>query len=160
MPVSSLYQIERTFASLWTNRKARGQFLHMTCSQEADASNYGLPDKLLTGIDKAGVRLYAALMNYGHQDVMLSIFPGCAFLLGQRWQDVVHDYLEHYQPNHYCLNQVGLRFSQYLRQQGKEFLEEFPFICELADYEWLELELLEKETETTTLSQTTLTTPA
>ncbi len=94
-------------------------------------------------LDEKGIRLYAELLRIGHQDLMASVFPGCASLIGDQWPQTVDDYLEHYPPDHYNLNRAAQRFPQYLAAFGERFLRRYPFLVELADYEWLELELIE-----------------
>jgi len=137
MPVSSLRDIEKTLTSLWMRRDPRQSFL------AGDES--GFSPEIAREIDRDGVELYASLLNYGHQDVMLSIFPLCAKLLHKQWEEIVDDYLETYPPNHFNLNRMAQRFAEYLDKHRPKLKKRFAYIVELADFEWLELELLEKD---------------
>lgn len=137
MPQSSLRDIEKTMTTLWMRRQEREAFL------EGDESKINAD--IAGQIDKSGVELYASLLNYGHQDVISSIFPFCAKLLHKHWEEIVDDYLEEYPPNHYNLNRSAERFPEYLDRHQPKLKKRFPYIVELADYEWLELELLEKD---------------
>jgi hypothetical protein len=137
MPQSSLRDIEKTMTTLWMRRHEREAFL--------DGDDSGVNADIAGQIDKTGVELYASLLNYGHQDVIGSIFPFCAKLLHKHWEEIVDDYLEKYPPNHFNLNRSAQRFSEYLDKHQPRLKKRFPYIVELADYEWLELELLEKD---------------
>lgn len=93
-----------------------------------------------SGADLRGLELYRRLMRYGWHDVMLSIYPICASILADRWELVVDDYIKRYPPSHYNLNRLAERFSSYLKEKEIESNATLPFIAQLADYEWLELE--------------------
>jgi hypothetical protein len=146
MPAHCLRDIEITLATVWMNRQAREQLIFSeSTGKRRDRSKPGeqLPASLLAEIDKDGVRLYAELLNLGQQDLMENVFPGCAKLIGDRWSDEVNNYLERFPPTHYNLNRAAEKFPEYLLKFGDRYLRKYPFIAELADYEWLELELLE-----------------
>src|SRR5277367_133169 len=135
MPQSSLREIEQTLTTLWMNRDARARFLA--------GKNASISPDLAKQIDRGGVELYAGLLNYGHHDVMNSIYPLSAKLLGKNWPAIVDDYLETFPPHHFNLNRTAKQFPGYAEQSLSEFTERFPFLPELADYEWVEMELLE-----------------
>jgi len=137
MPPSSLREIEKTMTLLFMNREAREDFLA--------GSNKDVPDLIADEIDKWGVELYADLLNYGHHDVMKSIFPLCAKLLGKKWDGIVDDYLHTCPPNHFNLNRTAKRFPKYVENSLDDERKRFPYLAELADYEWIEMELLELE---------------
>lgn len=144
----SLREIEQAMVTLWMNRGAREKFLQGTAGKKARQSSVDrLPPEQLAAIDKRGVRLYAGLLNFGHHDLMLSIYPGCAKLLADKWERVVDGYLEYFPPSHYNFNRTAARFSEFLAAYGDRYQKRFPYIAELADYEWLELEILERDVE-------------
>lgn len=155
---SSLRDIEKTMRALWMNRNARQEFLQSgVVSGIADLKDPASAQALATDIDRRGVELYATLLQYGHQDVMQSIYPFCARVIGNKWEDVVCDYLETYPPEHYNLNRTASRFPQYL--SNSKWTARYPFIVELADYEWLEMELLEQNTKVAVTSSISFTKP-
>lgn len=157
---ASLRDIEQALVTLWMDRRARATFLQGKSERRSGKTAVDkLPPELVKQIDKRGIDLYASLLNFGHQDVMLSIYPGCAKLLGHRWADVVDSYLEHYPPCHYNFNRTAERFSQYLTKYGERHKLKYPFIAELADYEWLELEVMETAIEVETADYEQLTSP-
>jgi len=149
MITPSLHDIEKTLCTLWMDRKARERFLDGPGKSKRlrITALDSLPPELLAEVDEKGVRLYAGLLNYGHQEVVRSVYPGCAKLIGDKWEDVVDQYLELYPPSHYNLNRTAEKFPEYLGKHGERYIKRFPFIAELADYEWLELEIMEREGE-------------
>lgn len=136
MPQASLREIEQLLCQLWMRRDVREDFL--------DGRSQCL-ESLRHEIDVDGVELYAGLINHGQHELMLSIYPHSARLLGASWESIVDDYFETCPPNHYNLNRAASRFPQFLQGHEKG-LKRFPFIAELADFEWIELELLEIDT--------------
>lgn len=146
----SLHEIEQTLSTLWMNKDLREEFL-----ASAPLNNGNLESQ----IDARGVRLYASLLKHGHRELMLSIFPYCAQLIGKKWEATVERYLSHYPPQHYNLNRTASQFSQYLAQHEDMQMKRYPYLAELADYEWVELELLEMDKEIIVSHQATLNTP-
>lgn len=130
---ASLNQLEKTLSVLWTNQSARASFL----------KDGQLPNALDESIDARGVRTYAELIHIGRSDLMLSIYPGCARLLNKKWQSTINHYFETYPPDHFRLNMAARGFSQYLKEFGQDHLKKFPYLSDLADYEWVELQLME-----------------
>jgi hypothetical protein len=162
MPTHSLHEIEKTMRMLWMDRKEREAFLDGQTGKKKKAAASRVSEvspELLGEIDKNGVKLYAGLLNYGHQDLMLSIYPGCAKLIGDKWEDVVDHYLEKYPPEHFNLNRTASRFPEYIGKYGDRYLKRFPYLAELADYEWIELELMESDVAIEVCEFTSLTTP-
>ena len=91
----------------------------------------------------SSVELYSGLIGLGYLQTMSSIYPACRQLLGEeRFASTVEHYIKQHPPEHYRLNLIGSRFPLYLSKLSQNSLE-FPFICELADYEWTELLLME-----------------
>lgn len=123
----SLKEVQDTYARLWTTRAAREAYLEQTGEAQ----------------DRRGVKLYANLIEIGRLDLMGSIYPTFKALLGKKFKDLVHSYYECMPPDNYNLNQSARRFAEYLGQYEPALVARHPFICELADYEWIELEVLE-----------------
>ena len=131
---SKLARIEDRLCRLWTNRQERDQYL------EAGVGSDGPSDDLK--IDPRGVKLYSSLIEIGRMDLMSSIYPVIKELLGKKFKGLVQDYFECMPPEHYNLNQSAKRFPQYLLGLPK-LMGRYPFLAELADYEWIELAVLE-----------------
>jgi hypothetical protein len=136
MPAPSLREIEQSLSSLWLKESCRESFMK--------GDNTASPS-FAADIDRSGVELYATLLQYGQQDLMMSIYPYCAKILKKKWEPTVRDYFLHYPANHYNLNRAAQRFPTYLMNEGSHFLNKYPFLAELAEYEWLELELQEMD---------------
>ena len=137
MPVS-LTDLEKTLSVLWTNESSRLDFLKSGKLPEAEFAN-----SITSTIDERGVRTYAQLISIGRSDLMLSVFPGCARLLNKKWQETIDGYFETCPPKHYRLNMAASSFSEYLIEHCPHHLRKFPYLADLADYEWVELQLME-----------------
>jgi Putative DNA-binding domain len=141
--VPSLREIQQTISTLWLDKEARIWLVKRRGPRPQ--SLQGASDEILKNADHAGLQLYSELLNFGHQDVMASVYPYCSKLLGKKWEETVEDYLRKLPPDHYNFNRLCSRFSQYLTEFGGEWLKRWPFLAELADYEWIELEKLEQD---------------
>ncbi|MBS1993921.1 MAG: putative DNA-binding domain-containing protein [Cyanobacteria bacterium SZAS LIN-3] len=134
-PRPTLDHIQSRLYRLWTNRAERAQYFEQN-------SAGAIADALTASIDAKGVKLYSSLIEIGRMDLMSSIYPVLKKLVGKQFKPLVLDYYEQLPPNHYNLNQAASRFSSYLLSVEK-LLARYPFISELADYEWIELAVLE-----------------
>lgn len=143
----SLREIEKTLTTLWTNGEARRWLLAGAPSDQAPQAVAELSSEMLPQLDQRGVELYGKLIEYGHHDVMESIYPHCAFLLADQWQSVMEDYFLKFPPAHYNLNRICQPFPAYVTEYGGKYLKRYPFLAELADYEWIELEKMEESRE-------------
>jgi len=128
--VSKLDKIEKSFYRLVTDRDERAQYL---ASPE--------PGEDLA-INPEAVKIYSSLIEIGRFDLMSSIYPITKELLGKQFRSLVCDYFETIPSDHFNLNQSARQFSQYLSTCQK-LISRYPFLSELADYEWIELAVLE-----------------
>lgn len=155
----SLHEIEKTVATLWLNREAR-QWLLSGRKGPMPAVLADAPAEVLRAVDRKGIDLYADLMAFGHHDVMHSVYPFTAALLGEtKWHGVVEDYLLRFPPDHYNFNRLCNKLSQYFTIYGGSLVDKYPFLPELADYEWIELEKMEEDVEIIVFPHQQLTTP-
>lgn len=144
----SLREIENTIATLWLDERARQWLLvGRKKGQPAPPSLAGAPASVLAEADREGIKLYGGLLNFGHHDVMDSVYPFCRRLLGKKWEQVVDDYLLKFPPDHYNFNRLCSRFPEYCTTYGGDLLSRAPYLPELADYEWIELEKMELDVE-------------
>lgn len=135
----SLRNIQSTLQMFWLDSAVCEDYF---CG-DADSQAGCVSAAFRRNCDRQGVELYGQLMRFGWHDVMSSIYPLCEDLLGDEWQNTVDHYLKMYPPGHFNLNRLAQHFSCYLASHGDELLRRFPYIAELADYEWMELEVLE-----------------
>gem|GEM_PF-3795400 len=145
--MSSLREIEKTLTSIWMERQPVESAQSLNCLLETEE------------FDADGARLYARLIGYGHTDVLTSIYPYCAQLLGNNWEKVVKKYVQVFPPDHFHLNSSARRFPQFVAEHCADLLEKRPYLTELADYEWLEMELLEVDTTISVTERTPLSNP-
>lgn len=132
----ALRDVETSLQTLWTKKSEREKFLKgklnlFPAGQEPDPK---------------GIELYATLLNRGQIDLMESIYPACQRLISD-FETLVYRYMEECPPTHFNLNQSAKGFSKYLETNCPELVKKFPFLPELADYEWIELEVMEDEVE-------------
>lgn len=132
----TLSEIEANLQTLWTNKESRKKFLDGNLklfknSQEPDAKS---------------IALYADLLMTGQINLMDSIYPACQRFITD-FEALVYKYMEECPPTHFNLNQSAKGFSSYLEKKCPELVKKFPFLPELADYEWLELEVMEADVD-------------
>lgn len=134
----SLKEAEQSLYTLWTRRGPREEFLDGSVPE-------GVNSEFVDELDLKGVNLYSSLIRTGQNDLMHSIYPGCAGLIGKGFEDMVGKYFEHFPVEHHNFNRAAQRFSRYLAECGDKdrYVKRYPFLPELADYEWVELEILE-----------------
>src|SRR3990167_6997962 len=141
--MKSLRDIEKTVTRIWLNQDARDWLSAGSGAPPPDCLKDADP-AILEQIDQKGSNLYATLMRAGHHDVMESIYPYCSKLFKDQFESIINDYLTKFPSDHYNFNRLCSRFSEYLTTYGGTWLERYPYIAELADYEWLELEKIEQ----------------
>jgi hypothetical protein len=147
-----LQQTQAALAELWTNTEKRQQFLDSSQDERADYGD-------LSGLSKSGIELYAELLQNNAQGLMASIFPACQSLFSDEvWTRTIESYLRECPPDTYHLNSLARKFSAYLKKHASD--SEFalwPFIAELADFEWVELEVEEHPAKALATDYTELT---
>lgn len=136
---TSLEYIQSTLHSLWSNE----EFCHDYFNDIAEYSKTAKQTRPKLLFDRRGVELYGRLIRYGWHDTMSALYPVCEELLKEQWRAIVERYLKVCPPSHFNLNQIGKEFSNYLIAFEGAIVKDYPFISQLADYEWLELEVLE-----------------
>lgn len=92
------------------------------------------------------IKIYKELVKNSLQGVISNIYPNTKKILKTEWSKLLSNYLEVYPPISPILNRVAANFPNHLSRQ-KSIVKKFPFISELALYEWLELETYEKENQ-------------
>lgn len=133
---ATLKEIEESLYRLWTTGDARRAYLSGLVPE-------GVHREVAERIDPEGVSLYSSLIRLGQKDLMLSIYPGCARVIGRSFEDLIYQYMETFPAEHFNFNRAASRFSVFLKEHCQRLVEKFPFLPELADYEWIELEVLE-----------------
>ena len=154
----SLREIEKSVSALWLNKDAR-EWLASDRKTPMPECLHGAPEEVLRTVDRKGVDLYGELLRFGLHDVMESIYPYCSKLLGKKWSGIVDDYRRKFPADHHNFNRLCKNLPQYFSLYGGSNLERYPFLVELADYEWIELEKMEEDVDIQTYEHTQLTSP-
>lgn len=90
------------------------------------------------------IAIYKDLVSGTLSNVMLKIYPTIYKLLKSNWQKIISLYIENFPPRSPILFKIGEHFPEFLSHK-KDIQKKYPFIHELALYEWLEVDLLERE---------------
>ena len=109
----SLAEAEKSLYTLWTKREPREVFLEGNVPQ-------GVNSEYIDGLDPKGINLYSSLIRTGQNDLMNSIYPGCAGLIGKGFEDIIGKYFEHFPAEHHNFNRAAERFSLYLEGLGED----------------------------------------
>lgn len=144
----ALRDVETSLQTLWTKKSEREKFLKGNLKLFPDGQEP----------DPKGIKLYATLLNRGQIDLMESIYPACQRLISD-FEALVYRYMELSPPTHFNLNQSARGFSKFLESNCQDLVKKFPFLPELADYEWIELEVMEDDVEWPTIEPIVLNDP-
>lgn len=98
-----------------------------------------LPEKAIKRLE-----VYRDLVKGSFNELLKKIYPNIYKLTNKEWKSLLSKYIEVFPPASPMLGKVGEKFPVFLSKQ-KKLLKKYPFIAELALYEWLELEIYEKE---------------
>ncbi len=90
------------------------------------------------------LKVYRELVRNSFIEVSKNIYPYTHKLLSKNWDQLMSDYIEKYPPASPILNRVVEYLPAYLSSR-KDILSKYPFIGELARYEWLEVVIYERE---------------
>jgi len=96
-------------------------------------------------IERIGI--YRDLVRNSFLDLLSRIYPYSKKLIGKEWEKLLSEYFEFFPPKSPVLNKIAENFPLFLSHE-EEILKKYPFIHELAAYEWLELEIADKENKT------------
>ncbi len=90
------------------------------------------------------LEVYRDLVKGSFNELLKKIYPNVYKLAKKEWKTLLSKYIEMFPPYSPMLGKVGEKFPIFLSKQ-KKLVKKYPFITELAIYEWLELEIYEKE---------------
>ncbi len=137
---TDLKSVQESLSTLWTCQSVRDDLL-------AGRQPSGITPDISQSVNKTGILVYSSQIEIGRQDLMQSIYPHCAKVLSRSWRKIVQHYMEMHPPRHYNLNRAAKGFADYLRRDCPDLVARHGFLPELADYEWIELEVMEQEGE-------------
>ena len=88
--------------------------------------------------------VYRDLVKGSFKDLIRNIYPTTYELLQKDWDKLLSKYIEVYPPYSPILIKVAECFPEFLSTQ-KDIMRKYSFISELAYYEWVEVEIYERE---------------
>ncbi len=94
------------------------------------------------GVPARRMKVYNALLYNNLEGFLLSCFPVCRKILGQRrWTRLVRAFMRDHVSHTPYFRQIPEEFLNYLQSEWQRPDDVPPFLPELAHYEWIELEL-------------------
>lgn len=136
-------EVERAMSTLWLDRESRDWLLSGDPITDAPDMVRKIDPSIIAQLDRKGASVYGRSIAYEHQNMADRIFPYCAKAVNNDWEELVGDYYKTFPSTHFDFNKICANFPTYLKEQRGDILAKFPWLAELALYEWLELEKLE-----------------
>jgi hypothetical protein len=102
------------------------------------------PDKnpLPSDVEQRRMNIYNELFYNNVEGFMSSTFPVLRSLYDDdNWHELMRDYFEHHKAHTPLFPEMPREFLKYLESERQEQDNDFPFMNELAHYEWVELAL-------------------
>jgi len=94
------------------------------------------------GIEDRRMAIYRDLFFNNLQSLLGSTFPVLKKLSGkERWRDLIREFMAHHQAQTPYFLEIPKEFLAFLEQEHTPQADDFPFLLELAHYEWVELAL-------------------
>ena len=103
-----------------------------------DPENHPTP----SGVEERRMAVYRELIYNNVEDFLANTYPVLKEILGEKaWHSLVREYLIEHRASTPLFMQMPKEFLVYLQREHEHSDYEYPFILELAHYEWTELEL-------------------
>lgn len=94
-------------------------------------------------IEARRMKVYSDLLFNNVKSFLENSFPVLASIMEEsRWRDICRDYFKHHRARTPLFPKMPQEFLHYLSEEFEPLEQDFPFLNELAHYEWLELETL------------------
>lgn len=125
----------------------RAGFVH---TQYAFAAHIRNPDNnpRPEGIEARRMQIYTELFYNNVEDFMSSSYPVLrAIHDDESWHRLIRDYFQHHRARTPLFPEMPREFLTYLQQEREVAETDYPFMLELAHYEWTELALSLSEQE-------------
>ncbi len=91
------------------------------------------------GIEGRRIKIYSDLIYNNIQSFIANSFPVIRLLLNDdQWHKLLRDYVKHHQSQTPFFPKMPQEFLKYLESECNDIPEAYPFIPELAHYEWIE----------------------
>lgn len=91
------------------------------------------------GIEDRRLKIYRELVYNNIEGFMASSFPILRKIIAdEQWHPMMRDYVSNHQAHTPLFPKMPQEFIQYLEHERTEHAEDYPFLLELAHYEWIE----------------------
>ena len=101
--------------------------------KELDASR---PDK---------IHHYRRLVFNVTFDILSTAYPITRQLFNSQWKGIVDDFFKHHKCQHNQVWQMPKEFKEFILSKRMVLIEEYPFLRDLLEFEWLEIEVYSEE---------------
>ena len=93
-------------------------------------------------IEARRMKIYNELIYNNVEDFMASTYPVLRSLYDdEKWHRLIRDYFSRHYASTPLFHEMPREFLKYLEQEREPAEDDFPFLLELAHYEWVELAL-------------------
>ena len=91
------------------------------------------------GIEERRIRVYCDLVYNNIESFIANSFPVLRKIIDdKKWHEMIRDYVASHQSHTPLFPKMPLEFLRYLEHERSEHTEDYPFMLELAHYEWIE----------------------
>lgn len=101
---------------------------------------------VVQGISRERLQLYEELLFASVEDTLGSLYPHTKRFLEKDWYKLIENYRRVYPNRSYQLYKVAEDFPRFVSEQ-KAYTRQYPYLEDIAHYEWLEMEVLNAEDE-------------
>jgi hypothetical protein len=109
-----------------------------------DPENNSIPNN----IEPRRMAIYDELVFNNIEGFLSNGFPVIRSLYDQQqWQQIVRKFILNHQCHSPLFSEITLEFIDYLSANGRYLLERYPFLLELAHYEWVEVAVMYADEE-------------
>ena len=93
-------------------------------------------------IEARRMKIYSELFYNNVENFMSNTYQVLCAILGEtRWHALIRDYFEHHKAHTPLFPEMPREFLKYLEDEREAQDDDYPFMLELAHYEWVELAL-------------------
>lgn len=93
-------------------------------------------------IEDRRMKIYSELFYNNVEDFMSTTYPVLCKISGeQRWHTLIRDYFANHKAHTPLFPEMPREFLVYLEEERQPHVDDYPFMLELAHYEWVELAL-------------------
>jgi len=126
------------------NKKTFKDWQYSFTSHIRDPENVAVPE----GIEARRIKIYSDLFYNNVEGFISSGFPVLRSLYSNTdWHLMIRDFFKNHQNHTPYFLELSQEFIDYLQNERQATESDFPFMLELAHYEWVELALSIDETE-------------